>query len=92
MVSVCNFSRFISLTPVESLSKESILNALENHFHRFGRSVSIETDLGTNFSAAKSDLESEESLEENVVVEITQSLKSSGVSLIQRAGCEKDFS
>ena len=85
LVSICNFSHFISLTPVESLSKESILNAFENYFHRFGRSVSIETDLGTNFSAAKSDLENEETLEENAVKEITQSLKSSGVSLIQRA-------
>ena len=47
--------------------------------------MSLETDLGTNFSAAKSDLENEETLEENAVREITQSLKSSGVSLIQRA-------
>ena len=65
LVSICNFSRFISLTPVESLSKESILLAFENHFRRFGRSVSIETDLGTNFSAAKSDLENEETVEED---------------------------
>jgi hypothetical protein len=85
LVSVCNFSRFISITAVESLSKESILNAFENHFHRFGRSSYIETDLGTNFSAAKSDLEDVQALEENTVKEITQSLKSSGVSLIQRA-------
>ena len=47
--------------------------------------MSIETDLGTNFSAAKSDLQNEETVEEDAVREITQSLKSSGVSLIQRA-------
>jgi hypothetical protein len=75
LVSICNFSRFISLTPVESLSKDSILLAFENHFRRFGRSESIETDLGTNFSAAKSDLQNEETVEEDAVREITQSLK-----------------
>ena len=85
LVTICNFSRFISLTPIESLSKTSILNAFESHFHRFCRSLSIETDLGTNFTAAKSDLEAAESLEANDVAEITQNLKSSGVSLIQRA-------
>ena len=85
LVTICNFSRFISLTPVESLSKTSILNAFESHFHRFGRSLSIKTNLGTNFTAAKSDLEAAESLDATDVVEITQNLKSSGVSLIQRA-------
>ena len=61
------------------------MNAFESHFNRYGRSLSIETDLGTNFVAAKSVLETEESLEENDVVEINQSLKSSGVTLVQRA-------
>ena len=85
MVTICNFSRYISLTAVEDLSKTAILNAFSNHFHRFGKSVTIDTDLGTNFVAAKSALENDESLEENDVAEITQSLKSSGVTLIQRA-------
>ena len=83
-VSICNFSRFISLTPVESLSKTSILNAFESHFHRFGCSLSIKTDLGSNFTAAKSDLEAADSLDATDIVEISQNLKSSGVSLIQR--------
>ena len=63
-MAICNFSRFISLTPVESLSKESIINAFENHFHRFGRSLSIETDVGTSLSAAKADLEAGETLDQ----------------------------
>ena len=41
------------------------------------------TDVGTNISAAKADLEAGETLDPNVVREITQGLKSSGVSLIQ---------
>ena len=84
LVSICSFSRFISLTPVEDLSKTSILNAFENHFHRFGRSLSIETDLGSNFTAAKNDLEGADSLNETDITDIYQNLKSSGVSLIQR--------
>ena len=84
LVTICNFSRFISLTPIESLSKTSILNAFESHFLRFGRSLSIETDLGSNFTAAKSDLEAADSLDATDIVEISQNLKSSGVSLIQR--------
>ena len=47
--------------------------------------MSIETDLGMKFIAAKSDLESEESLEANDHVEITQNLRSSWVKLIQLA-------
>ena len=85
MVSICNFTRYISLTPVETLSKESILNAFENHFHRFGRSQSIETDMGTNFSAAKTDLETAESIDPTTMKEVAQGLKSTGVQLIQRA-------
>ena len=45
MVTVCNFSRYISLTPIEDLSKTSILNAFESHFNRYGCSLSIETDI-----------------------------------------------
>ena len=62
LVLICSFSRFISLTPVEDLSKTSILNAFESHFNRYGRSLTIEIDLGTNFVAAKSVLENEEFL------------------------------
>ena len=85
LVSICSFSRYISLTPVEDLSKVSILNSFENHFHRFGKSASIETDLATNFTAARADLEESESLNESDISDISQSLKSTGVSLIQRA-------
>ena len=85
MVCICNFTRYISLTPVESLSKESILNAFESHFHRFGRSQSIETDMGSNFSSAKQDLETAEAIDPTTMKEVAQELKSTGVQLIQRA-------
>ena len=57
LTGVCHFSRYISLTVVESLSKESILNALNLHSLRFGVSKEIQTDFSTNFCAAKETLE-----------------------------------
>jgi hypothetical protein len=48
---------------VESLSKTSILDSLKRHFLRYGLTTKIETDFGSNFSAAKGDLEEEEKLD-----------------------------
>ena len=69
------------MTVVESLSKVSIINAFHQHFHRYGRSLIIECDFGTNYSAAKAQLEEEEKDIEGVC----QSLKSEGVQLVQRS-------
>ena len=81
---ICHFSRYITLTVVESLSKTSILDSLKQHFLRYGQSQMIETDFGSNFSAAKGDLEDEEKLDKKDVQEISESLKSEGVKLVQR--------
>ena len=83
LTSIDHFSRYITLTVVESLSKESIINALKAHFNRYGKSKTIETDFGTNFVAAKSLLE-QENIDVHDVKEIENELKSSGVTLIQR--------
>ena len=84
LTGVCHFSRYISVTVVESLSKESILNALKLHSLRFGVSKEIQTDFGTNFSAAKETLEAEQIMDEDIK-RIYQALKSDGISLIQRS-------
>ena len=84
LVSICDFTRYITLIPVESLNKTDILNSFQSHFHRFGRSQKIETDLGTNFVAAKADLGDAE-IDEDDLAYITETLRSSGVTLIQRA-------
>jgi hypothetical protein len=81
---ICHFSRYISLTLVESLSKESILNAFKIHALRYGESQQIETDFGTNFSSAKNILQEGDVISEEDVKWITETLKSSGVHLVQR--------
>jgi hypothetical protein len=69
---------------VESLSKESILNAFKMHALRYGESQQIETDFGTNFSSARETLQEGDVISEDDVKKITQTLKSEGVHLVQR--------
>ena len=85
MTNIDHFSRYISVTIVESLSKVSIMNAFNQHFHRYGRSVKIECDFGTNYSAAKDELAEEENIQFKDIEGVVQSLKSEGVQLIQRS-------
>ena len=84
LTAICHYSRYITVTVVDSLSRESILNALKMHFLRFGQSTTMETDFGTNFSAAKSILESEDLIGNDDIKRISETLKSEGVTLIQR--------
>ena len=70
---------------VESLSKVSIMNAFHQHFHRYGRGLIIECDFGTNYSAAKAQLEEEEIVENKDIEGVSQSLKSEGIQLVQRS-------
>ena len=79
------FSRYISLLPVESLSKVHILDAFRRHFLRYGESKLIECDFGWNFSSARTDLEgqNESFIHEDDVKEVTESLKTQGVKLSQ---------
>ena len=73
------------MTVVESLSKVSIMNAFHQHFHRYGRSLIIECDFGTNYSAAKAQLEGEETVQYKDIEGVFQSLKSEGVQLVERS-------
>ena len=53
MCNVDHFRTYISLTAVESLSEESILNAFHAHFHCYASSKIIESDIGTNYVSAQ---------------------------------------
>jgi hypothetical protein len=72
---ICHFSRYISLTLVESLSKESILNAFKIHALRYGEYQQIEPDFGTNFSSARKTLQDGDFISEDDVKKITKTLK-----------------
>ena len=63
---ICHFSRYVSLLPVESLSKVHILDAFRRHFLKYGESHLIECDFGSNFCSARQDLENQN---ENVINE-----------------------
>ena len=85
-----HFSRYITVTVVEGLNKENIINSLKAHFHRYGKSTRIECDFGTNFVSAKNLLESSgvdahEKVESSDIKHITQEMQSAGEKLIQRA-------
>ena len=84
LVGICDYTRMISLTMVESLSKEHLLAAIKSHFSRYGKSKRIESDLGTNFVATKKILEDENSVNDGDLKHLTEELKSEGCSMIQR--------
>ena len=54
------------------------------HSLRYGESQQIETDFGTNSSAAKETLQEGDVISEDDLKKITQTLKSEGVNLVQR--------
>ena len=77
MTSICHLSRYVTVTCVDSLSKENILNAFKLHFLRYVESEVEQTDFGTNFSTAKYDLEAEENVvNEKDLNRITETLNS----------------
>ena len=85
---ICDYSRMISLTMVESLSKDHLLCALQAHFFRYGKSRRVECDLGTNFKSAAShmnqDQESNDSMSEKDINNLQKELQSQGCTLVQR--------
>ena len=87
MSSIDHFSRYISLVPVESLNKTHILDAFRKHFLQYGESKLIECDFGSNFSAAKGDLENqyENCIDEEDIKAVTETLKTQGVMVSQRS-------
>ena len=60
MCCIDHFTRYISLTAVETLSAESIINAFDQHFHRYGQTKICESDMGTNYVRAKKQMQNED--------------------------------
>ena len=85
LIVICDYSRFISVVPVESLSAKHLMNALTHHTLRFGQFQRIEVDFGSNFSAAKDDVEA--MLGKSEVDEISAQIRHCGAKMIQRAPC-----
>ena len=85
MTNICHFSRFISLTMVENLSKECILKAFDVHSLRYGRAQLIESDMGSNYKSAQKTLEeSEEDVDPKIIQELVNDSLSKGTELVIR--------
>ena len=56
LVIICEFSRAIILHPLEGLSKQNLLDALETVFFRYGRMSKIRSDFGSNFVSVREEL------------------------------------
>lgn len=85
LVGICDYTRLISLTMVESLSMDHLLLAIKAHFARYGLSSRIESDLGTNFvAAAKQINEPADTLEDGDITLLTRELRSQGCNMVQR--------
>ena len=83
LIAICDYSRFISVVPVESLSAVHLMNALTHHTLRFGQFKRVEVDFGSNFSGAREDIE--EMLEKSEIDEISAQIRHCGAEMIQRA-------
>ena len=90
MLNTCNYTRFVTLTLVESLSKESLLKAILKHRNRWGFTSEIFSDYGSNYtSAAKAMMEeSEEVVDKDVMEQVKNSLKRYSVTM--RLRCPKN--
>ena len=88
MVCICNMSRFITITMVESLSKTSILKSIQQHKFRFGETKEIFSDKGTNYTAAQRTFQqnNEDVLSSDVMDDVQRELKSAGTEIITRVG------
>ena len=85
LVGICDYTRLISLSMVESLSLDHLLLAIKAHFARYGVSKRIESDLGSNFvAAAKHFNEPTDTLKDGDIQQLTQELKGEGCNIVQR--------
>lgn len=80
LVMIDEFSRFVVLHPLEGLSKQNLLDALETIFYRYGKITKIRSDWGTNFVSVRQDLagtEDEIATNEDLL-DFTNQMKSRG--------------
>ena len=84
MILICDFTRYINIVPVESLSATHLMNALRHHTLRFGNFVRMEADLGSNFVGARTDIE-EDGISESTANELAQEIQKMGATLVQRS-------
>ena len=83
LVTICCYTRAISLGMLKSLSKEHLMCGIEAQFARYGKSKTIESDFGTNFTSLATNIQEKEANDALKFIELE--LQSKGCSLIQRS-------
>ena len=53
MISICDMSRYITITVVEDLSAKAILRAFQKHRSRYGPAQLVHSDMGYNYRGAQ---------------------------------------
>ena len=64
LVNICHYTRYISLSLLESMDSEVLLQTIRMHGLRYGKTDTIHADFGTNFCGAKYDLEEKDTLDQ----------------------------
>ena len=86
MISICDMSRYISITVVEDLSSKAILRALQKHHFRYGPTKQVHSDLGSNYRGAQRFLreQSEDEISFETMKEVQDLVKPYGITLKTR--------
>ena len=84
LVNICHYTRYISLSLLESMNSEVLLQTIKMHSLRYGKTEIIHADFGSNYVGIKQDLEME-SLDQEEVKRIQLELQSSGTQLVHKS-------
>ena len=85
LVTICDYSRYISITIVENLSTEAIMRSFQQLKYKFGATQIIRSDMGSNFTGARNRLlDDEEIIDDDVRRQVTQTAKKHGLQIIAR--------
>jgi transposase InsO family protein len=88
LVTICDYSRYISITVVENLSTEAIIRAFQQLMFRYGPISILRSDMGTNFVGAKNRyqlIDDESEVSETTRKEVSQAARRHGLQIITRA-------
>ena len=86
LVTICDYSRYISITIVENLSTEAIMRAFQQVKYKYGDVQIIRSDMGSNFVGARNRLlDDDETISDDVRKEVAMAARRHGLQIITRA-------
>ena len=70
LVNICHYTRYISLSLLETMNSEVLLQTIKIHSLRYGKTEIIHADFGSNYVGIKQDLETPDSLDQEEIKQI----------------------